>query len=31
MSSAAVPSTGLPTLPAQGDMMQARFGSHGDY
>lgn len=25
------PSTGLPTLPAQGDMMQARFGSHGDY
>ncbi len=25
------PSTGLPTAPAQGDMMQARFGSHGDY
>ncbi|MCS7044105.1 MAG: 2-oxoacid:acceptor oxidoreductase subunit alpha [Bryobacteraceae bacterium] len=25
------PSTGLPTLPSQGDMMQARFGSHGDY
>ncbi len=25
------PSTGLPTQPAQGDMMQARFGSHGDY
>jgi 2-oxoglutarate/2-oxoacid ferredoxin oxidoreductase subunit alpha len=25
------PSTGLPTLPGQGDMMQARFGSHGDY
>jgi 2-oxoglutarate ferredoxin oxidoreductase subunit alpha len=25
------PSTGLPTLPAQGDIMQARFGSHGDY
>lgn len=25
------PSTGLPTLVAQGDMMQARFGSHGDY
>jgi 2-oxoglutarate/2-oxoacid ferredoxin oxidoreductase subunit alpha len=25
------PSTGLPTLPAQGDMMQARFGSHGDF
>lgn len=24
------PSTGLPTLPAQADMMQARFGSHGD-
>jgi 2-oxoglutarate ferredoxin oxidoreductase subunit alpha len=21
----------LPTLPAQGDMMQCRFGSHGDY
>jgi len=25
------PSTGLPTLTAQQDMMQARFGSHGDY
>ncbi len=25
------PSTGLPTLVAQGDMMQARWGSHGDY
>lgn len=25
------PSTGLPTLPAQSDMMQARWGSHGDY
>jgi 2-oxoglutarate ferredoxin oxidoreductase subunit alpha len=25
------PSTGLPTAPAQGDMMQARWGSHGDY
>lgn len=25
------PSTGLPTLTAQGDMMQVRFGSHGDY
>ncbi len=25
------PSTGLPTLTAQGDMMQARWGSHGDY
>ena len=25
------PSTGQPTLSAQGDMMQARFGSHGDY
>lgn len=25
------PSTGLPTLPSQGDMMQSRFGSHGDY
>jgi 2-oxoglutarate ferredoxin oxidoreductase subunit alpha len=25
------PSTGLPTLPAQGDMLQARWGSHGDY
>jgi 2-oxoglutarate ferredoxin oxidoreductase subunit alpha len=25
------PSTGLPTQPAQGDMMQARWGTHGDY
>jgi len=25
------PSTGLPTLPAQADVMQARWGSHGDY
>lgn len=25
------PSTGLPTLVAQGDMMQARWGSHGPY
>jgi len=25
------PSTGLPTLPAQSDMMQVRWGSHGDY
>ena len=25
------PSTGLPTLPGQGDIMQARWGSHGDY
>jgi 2-oxoglutarate ferredoxin oxidoreductase subunit alpha len=25
------PSTGLPTQSAQGDMMQARWGSHGDY
>jgi 2-oxoglutarate ferredoxin oxidoreductase subunit alpha len=25
------PSTGRPTSPAQGDVMQARFGSHGDY
>jgi 2-oxoglutarate/2-oxoacid ferredoxin oxidoreductase subunit alpha len=25
------PSTGLPTMVAQGDMMQARWGSHGDY
>ncbi len=24
------PSTGMPTSPAQGDMMQARWGSHGD-
>ncbi len=25
------PSTGLPTLPGQQDVMQARWGSHGDY
>ncbi len=25
------PSTGLPTLPAQGDVMQARWGPHGDH
>ncbi|KPL19536.1 MAG: 2-oxoglutarate ferredoxin oxidoreductase subunit alpha [candidate division Zixibacteria bacterium SM23_81] len=25
------PSTGLPTLTGQADMMQARWGSHGDY
>ncbi len=25
------PSTGLPTQTGQGDMMQARWGSHGDY
>ncbi len=25
------PSTGQPTLGAEGDMMQARYGSHGDY
>src|SRR5512136_83782 len=25
------PSTGLPTLLGQGDMMQAKWGSHGDY
>jgi 2-oxoglutarate/2-oxoacid ferredoxin oxidoreductase subunit alpha len=25
------PSTGLPTFPAQMDVMQARWGSHGDY
>ncbi|MGC4116035.1 MAG: 2-oxoacid:acceptor oxidoreductase subunit alpha [Myxococcales bacterium] len=25
------PSTGLPTMVGQADMMQARFGSHGDY
>ena len=24
------PSTGMPTSPAQGDMMQAKWGSHGD-
>ncbi len=25
------PSTGLPTLPGQADVMQVRWGSHGDY
>jgi 2-oxoglutarate ferredoxin oxidoreductase subunit alpha len=25
------PSTGLPTMVGQGDMMQAKWGSHGDY
>ncbi len=25
------PSTGLPTLPGQSDIMQARWGSHGEY
>jgi 2-oxoglutarate ferredoxin oxidoreductase subunit alpha len=25
------PSTGLPTQPAQGDVMQARWGTHGDH
>lgn len=25
------PSTGMVTLPSQGDVMQARWGSHGDY
>ena len=25
------PSTGLPTSPSQGDMMQARWGTHGDH
>ena len=25
------PSTGMPTLPAQGDILQAKHGSHGDY
>ncbi len=25
------PSTGLPTLTSQGDVMQAKWGSHGDY
>ena len=24
------PSTGMPTMPAQGDVIQARYGSHGD-
>ncbi len=31
MFSGEVRSTGLPTLPAQGDMMQVKWGSHGDY
>ena len=25
------PSTGMPTRPAQGDLMQARWGTHGDH
>jgi 2-oxoglutarate ferredoxin oxidoreductase subunit alpha len=25
------PSTGMPTMPAQGDVMQARWGTHGDH
>src|SRR3972149_7873233 len=25
------PSTGLPTFPSQGDVMQARWGTHGDH
>ncbi len=25
------PSTGMPTLPAQGDVLQTNYGSHGDY
>ena len=25
------PSTGMPTLPSQGDIIQAAHGSHGDY
>ncbi|ODS30737.1 MAG: 2-oxoglutarate ferredoxin oxidoreductase alpha subunit [Candidatus Scalindua rubra] len=25
------PSTGMPTLPAQGDLLQCKYGSHGDY
>ncbi|MGI6065649.1 MAG: 2-oxoacid:acceptor oxidoreductase subunit alpha [Bacillota bacterium] len=25
------PSTGMPTMPAQGDIMQARWGTHGDH
>ena len=25
------PSTGMPTLPSQGDVMQARWGTHGDH
>jgi 2-oxoglutarate ferredoxin oxidoreductase subunit alpha len=27
----AEPSTGIPTLVGQGDIMQAKWGSHGDY
>lgn len=30
-SQRAGPSTGLPTLPSQGDVMQARWGTHGDH
>lgn len=29
-SQRAGPSTGMPTLPSQGDVMQARWGTHGD-
>lgn len=25
------PSTGMPTLPSQGDLLQTHYGSHGDY
>ncbi len=25
------PSTGMPTFPAQGDLLQCKYGSHGDY
>lgn len=25
------PSTGMPTMPAQGDILQTQYGSHGDY
>ncbi len=25
------PSTGMPTMPAQGDILQCKYGSHGDY
>ncbi len=25
------PGTGMPTMPAQGDVMQVKYGSHGDY
>ena len=25
------PSTGMPTFPAQGDVLQCKYGSHGDY